>query len=125
MTTMLAVTEEAEGDSRARKSGAIAGGGFRNGNFGQFVWPTRAIFAPVLGCELLVLAEIWRRRKVPNARAGLQIGFTAMLLVTIGTFIGGCSGGGHGHNVGGTITIVGTGPNNQTATAPITVTIQK
>jgi hypothetical protein len=123
VTTTLAVTEEAEGNARRRKSGAMIGTWFGQGS-GRFTPPMKTIFVPVLGCELLLLAGLWRRKKWAMRRGGLQFAFNVMLLATIATFVGGCSGGSN-QNTGVTITVIGTGPNNQTATATLTVNIQK
>jgi hypothetical protein len=82
VTTMLAVTEEAEGNARARKKPGAPIGTWFGGGPGSFASPMKTIFAPALGCELALFAGLWRRRKS-----------------------------------------AGTGPNNQTATASLTVNI--
>ena len=125
-TTMLAVTEEAEGNSRARKSAAgignwSAGGGGAN----SAALAMKMLFVPVFGCELLLLAGLWRRRPSANHRGAWQAAFAMLLLVTIATFAGGCSNSPHTKTTGAVITVIGTGPNNQTATVPLTINIQK
>jgi hypothetical protein len=124
VTTMLAVTEEAEGNARGRKSGAPIGTWFGGGS-GRFAVLMRTVFVPVLGCELLLLAGLWRRRNSANQRGGLRVAFTAMLLVTIATFVGGCSSMPNSHNTGATITVIGTGPGNQSVMVPLTINIQR
>jgi hypothetical protein len=124
VTTMLAVTEEAEGNARGRKLGAAIGTWFGGGPT-RFTLPMKTVFVPALGCELLLLAGLRRRRKSANQRGDLQFAFTVMLLVTIGTFVGGCSSMPNSHNTSATITVIGTGPGNQTAMAPLTINIQR
>ncbi len=48
-----------------------------------------------------------------------------MLLLTIATFAGGCGKAPHSRTTGTVITVIGTGPNNQTATVPLTIAVQK
>ena len=125
-TTMLAITEEAEGNSRARKSAAgigkwTAGGGGAH----SAALAMKTLFVPVFGCELLLLAGLWRRRGTANHRGAWQAAFAMLLLVTIATFAGGCSNSPHTRTTGAVITVIGTGPNNQTATVPLTINIQK
>lgn len=50
VTTMLAVSEETEGDARGRKSGAAIETS-RGGGSNRFTLPMRTIFLPVLGCD--------------------------------------------------------------------------
>jgi hypothetical protein len=85
----------------------------------------KTVFVPALGCELLLLAGLRRRRKSANQRGDLQFAFTVMLLVTIATFVGACSGMPNSHNTSATITVIGTGPGNQTAVVPLTINIQR
>jgi hypothetical protein len=125
VTTMLAVTEETEGNARGRKSAIPVGNWFEHGGPNTFARAGKTIFVPVLSCELLLLAGLWRRSKSGKARGGLQVAFTVILLVTIATFVGGCGGSPHSHETTTTITITGTGPNNQTASATLNVVIQK
>jgi hypothetical protein len=125
-TTMLAVTEGAEGNSRVRKSAAgigkwTTGGGGAN----AAALAVKTLFVPVFGGELLLLAGLWRRRKSANHRGAWQAAFAMLLLVTIATFAGGCSNAPHSRTTGAVITVVATGPNNQTATVPLTINIQK
>jgi hypothetical protein len=124
VTTMLAVTEEAEGDARGRKSGAAIGTWFGGGS-SRFTWPMKTVFMPALGCELLLLAGLWLRRKSATQRGGLQFASTVILLVTLATFVGGCSSMPNSHNSGATITVIGTGPGNQSVMVPLTINIQK
>jgi hypothetical protein len=123
VTTMLALTEEAENGARRRAGTAIGGGPGRGGSnaAGQ---AAKAIFVPVLGCELMLLAGVWRRRKSGNTGGRFQVAYALLLLMTVMTFVAGCTGAPKSTS-GTTIMVVGTGPNNQTATVPITVTIQK
>jgi hypothetical protein len=74
---------------------------------------------------MLLLAGLWRRRKFAGNRAGLRTAFAVLLLMTVATFAGGCSDAPHSHNIGTTITVVGTGPGNQTAMATLTVNVKK
>jgi glucose dehydrogenase len=85
----------------------------------------RTLFVPVFGCELLLLAGLWRRRQSANHRGAWQAAFAMLLLMTIATFAGGCSNSPHTKTTGAVITVIGTGPNNQTATVPLTINIQK
>ena len=124
-TTMLAVTEEAEGDRRARKSGVGNGNWSVGGGANTAALAMRTLFVPVFGCELLLLAGLWRRRPSSNRRGAWQAAFATLLLVTIATFAGGCSNSPHPRTTGAVITVIGTGPNNQTATVPLTINIQK
>ena len=125
VTTMLAVTEEAEGDSRGRKSGAGIGKWAAGGGVNSAALAMRKLFVPVFACELLLLVGLWRRRPSVNHRGVWQAAFAMLLLVTIATFAGGCSNSPHNRTAGAVITVVGTGPNNQTATVPLTINIQK
>jgi hypothetical protein len=123
-TTMLAITEETEGNSRSRKSGTGIGK-WPAGGSNTLALAMRALFVPVLGGELLLLAGLWRRRPSANRRGARQAALAILLLVTIATFAGGCSNSPHSKTTGAVITVTGTGPNNQTATVPLTITIQK
>jgi Bacterial Ig-like domain (group 3)/FG-GAP-like repeat len=124
VTTMLAVTQETEGNARRRKSTATGNWFGRRGS-NTPAPAMKTVFVPVLGCEMLLLAGLWRRRKSANQRGALQFAFTVMLLVTIATFVGGCSNMPNSHNTAATITIIGTGPGNQTAMVPLTINLQK
>jgi hypothetical protein len=124
VTTMLAVTEEAESGARGRKSGAAIGTWFGGGS-SRFTLPRKTVFVPALGCELLLLAGLWLRRKSATQRRGLQFAFTVILLVTLATFVGGCSSMPHSRNTGATITVIGTGPGNQSVMVPLTINIRK
>jgi hypothetical protein len=124
VTTMLAVTQETEGNARRRKSTATGNWFDRRGS-NTPAPAMKTVFVPVLGCEMLLLAGLWRRRKSANQRGALQFAFTVMLLVTIATFVGGCSNMPNSHNTAATITIIGTGPGNQTAMVPLTINLQK
>jgi hypothetical protein len=125
VTMMLAVSEEAEGNARVRRSGAAMGTWFGGGP-NRFTWAMKTSFVLVLGCELLLLAGLWRRRKSTNQRGGLQFAFAMMLLLTVATFAAGCTGAPPTNNTGTTtITVIDTGPNNQTATATLSVNIHK
>jgi hypothetical protein len=123
-TTMLAVTEEAENNVRGRKLGAM-GPGFGRGGSNSSGLALKTLFVPVLGCEMLLLAGLWRRRNTAHGRGRLQVAFTVMLLVTVATFVGGCTGTPHTNTTGTVITVIATGPNNQTVTVPLSVNIQK
>ena len=121
-TTMLSVTEEQENNgARGRKAGIGHwwAGGNRGGSGGQIKLP----FAIALGIELMALAGLWRRKQFTDGR-GWGAAFAVVLLLTVATFAGGCSGN-PGHGTGTTITVVGTGPGGATATASLNVTIQK
>jgi Bacterial Ig-like domain (group 3)/FG-GAP-like repeat len=121
-TTMLAVTEEQENEgARGRKAGI---GNWRpGGNRGGSGVPIKLPFAFALGIELMVLAGLWRRKRFASGR-GWGTAFAVVLLLTVATFAGGCSGS-PGHSTGTAITVVGTGPGGATATATLNVTIQK
>ena len=133
VTTMLAVTEEAENNMRARKlRGALAasidpsiGPWFGPSGPNGFTLPLKSPFVPVLGGELLLLAGLWRRKKSANVRGGFQIAYALLLLVTIGTFVGGCANNPPSNTRGTTITISAIGPNNQAAMAPLVVNVKK
>ena len=123
ITTMLTITE-AEGNARARKSGAAIS--FWGSGSSSFTLPMKTIFVPVLGCELLLLAGLWRRRKSVNGRVSLPSAFAITLLVTVATFAAGCTGTPPTNNPGtATITVIATGPNNQMATSALIVNIAK
>jgi hypothetical protein len=121
VTTMLAVTEEAENGVR-RRAGTVIGNTGRGGSnsAGQ---AAKAILAPLLACELMLLAGVWRRRKATSG-GRFQVAYALLLLMTVMTFVAGCTGSPKSTS-GTTIMVVGTGPNNQTATVPISVTIKK
>jgi hypothetical protein len=118
---MLAVTEEAENGVR-RRAGTVIGNTGRGGSNspGQ---AAKAILAPLLACELMLLAGVWRRRKATSG-GRFQVAYALLLLMTVMTFVAGCTGSPKSTS-GTTIMVVGTGPNNQTATVPISVTIKK
>jgi hypothetical protein len=122
VTAMLAVTEEAENGARRRAGTAIGSAG-RGGSNAAGQAP-RAIFVPLLACELMLLAGVWRRRKSTNSGSRFQVAYALLLLMTVMTFVAGCTGSPK-LTSGTTIIVLGTGPNNQTASVPITVTIQK
>jgi Bacterial Ig-like domain (group 3) len=124
-TTMLAITEEAENAAGGRKSGAPMATWRVRGGANGLAPAMKTLFVPVLGCEMLLLAGLWRRRKFAGNRAGLRTAFAVLLLMTVATFAGGCSDAPHSHNIGTTITVVGTGPGNQTAMATLTVNVKK
>jgi len=77
-----------------------------------------------LGIELVALAGLWRRKQFADGR-GWGAAFAVVLLLTVATFAGGCSGNPGGGSGTTTITVVGTGPGGATATASLNVTIQK
>jgi hypothetical protein len=123
VTTMLAVTEEAENGVR-RRAGTAIGSGLGRGGANSAGEAAKEIFVPVLACELMLLAGVWRRRKSANAGGRFQVAYALLLLMTVMTFVAGCSSSPKSTS-GTTIMVVGTGPNNQTATVPVTVKIQK
>jgi Bacterial Ig-like domain (group 3)/Beta-propeller repeat len=124
-STMLALTEETEGNSRGRKSGAGIGEWPLDDGRNTPAQSIKALFVPILGCELLLLADLWRRRSSASRRGVWQAVFAMLLLATIATFAGGCSNSPHSRTTGTVITVIGTGPNNQTATVPLTIAVQK
>jgi hypothetical protein len=113
-----------EGSSRRRKSGAGIGK-WPAGGSNTPALAMKELFVPVLGCELLLLAGLWRRRPSANRRGAWPAALAIPLLLTIATFAGGCSNSPHSKSTGAVITVIGTGPNNQTAAVPLTITIQK
>jgi hypothetical protein len=84
----------------------------------------KTVFVPALDCELVLLAGLRLRRKSATERGGLQFASTVILLVTLATFVGGCSSMPHSRNTGATITVIGTGPGNQSVMVPLTINIQ-
>ena len=88
----------------------------------SFTSPMKTIFVLVLGCEVLRVCGAQKTRE----RGGLQFTFTMMLRVTVAVFAVG-SAGTPTTNYSGTIaiTVIGTGPNNQTATAALAVNIHR
>jgi hypothetical protein len=122
-TTMLSVTEEQENNgARGRKAGI--GHWWRGANRNGIVGPIKLPFAFALGIELMALAGLWRRKQFAVGR-GWGAAFAVVLLLTVATFAGGCSGNPGGGSGTTTITVVGTGPGGATATASLNVTIQK
>ena len=122
-TTMLSVTEEQENNgARGRKAGI--GHWWRGANRNGIVGPIKLPFAFALGIELMALAGLWRRKQFADGR-GWGAAFAVVLLLTVATFAGGCSGNPGGGSGTTTITVVGTGPGGATATASLNVTIQK
>ena len=122
-TTMLMVTEgPVNNAARGRKAGIghwWAGGNHGGGSGG----PIKLPFACALGIELMALAGLWRRKQFASGR-GWGAAFAVVLLLTVATFAGGCSGNPGGSSTT-TIMVVGTGPGGTTATAMVNVTIQK
>jgi predicted secreted protein len=133
ITTMLSVTEETENNMRGRKLRAAIAPSIDPSNGPSFgptgsrglTLPLKSPFVPVLGGELLLLAGLWRRKKSANVRGGFQIAYALLLLVTIGTFVGGCANNPPSNTTGTTITITAVGPNNQMAMAPLVVNVKK
>ena len=82
-STRLAVTKEADGNSRGRKSGAGTGKWTSGGGANTAALAMKTLFVPVFGCELLVLAGLWRRRQSANHRGAWQVSFAMLLLVTM------------------------------------------
>ena len=124
ISTMLSVTEGEEPAARRRKSVVGSGSEFESGRPGGFSLPLKSPFLPLLGCELLLLAGLWRRRNAPRVRGRFQIAYALLLFATIAT-LGACSGSQRVKPQGTVITVIGTGPNNQTAMAPLTLNLPK
>ena len=91
VTTMLSVTEEQENNgARGRKAGI--GIWWPGGNHGGGSRaPIKLPFAFALGIELMALAGLWRRKQFAGGR-GWGAAFAVVLLLTVATFAGGCSG---------------------------------
>jgi hypothetical protein len=122
-TTMLSVTEGQENNgARGRKAGI--GHWWTGGNHEGSGARIKLPFAFALGIELMALAGLWRRKQFAGGR-GWGAAFAVVLLLTVATFAGGCSGNPGGGSGTTTITVVGTGPGGATATASLNVTIQK
>jgi len=122
-TTMLMVTEgPVNNAARGRKAGVGHwwAGGNRGGGSGG---PIKLPFGCALGIELMALAGLWRRKQFASGR-GWGAAFAVVMLLTVATFVGGCSGNPGGSSAT-TIMVVGTGPGGATSTASLNVTIQK
>jgi Bacterial Ig-like domain (group 3)/FG-GAP-like repeat len=122
-TTMVSVTEgQVNNGARGKKAGIghwWAGGNRGSGSRA----PLKLPFAFALGIELMALAGLWRRKQFASGR-GWGTAFAVVLLLTVATFAGGCSGNPGGSSAT-TIMVVGTGPGGATAKATLNVTIQK
>jgi Big-like domain-containing protein/VCBS repeat protein len=134
ITTMLAVTEEAENNFRPRKSvAAIARESGPSGPSGFALQAIEPAFRATASVRLLsffalfaaLLAGLWRRKQFPAAHGRLRVAFATVLLLMFTALLGSCTNTPHTKTTTATITIVGTGPNNQMVTVPITVTIKR
>jgi hypothetical protein len=121
VTTMLTVSEGAMPANRSTKSGA-AGPGFGPESSGGSKLPGKSPFLPLLGGELLLLAGLSRRKKFANVRGHIRVAYALLLFATLATF-GACTSTPH-TTTGTSITVIATGPNNQTATVPLTIKLK-
>ncbi|HXN73757.1 MAG TPA: Ig-like domain repeat protein [Candidatus Acidoferrales bacterium] len=128
VTTMLSVTEGEQPAARRRKAGVWNGPAGLGGSswFASdpiFAAQSRRLFL-VFGVFATLLAGLSRRKQFPTARGRVRVAFATVPLLLFAALLGGCTNTPHAKTTA-TITIVGTGPNNQMVTVPITVTIKK
>jgi hypothetical protein len=119
--TQLTISEGAASAALSGDSTKVVGGIFGAGSERGLRRSVKALFLPALGCEFMLFAGLWRRKKLANVGGG-RIAYAAVFLVIVATFVAGCSGGSM-QPMSTTITINGT-VGNQVVPLPLTVIIQ-
>ena len=122
VTTNLSVQLEDKSAARRAKSAGIAMGP-RSGEAGRFAVASKRLFVPLLGCEMLVIAGLWRRRKFVGNRTRLQAAYLVVMMLAVATIVAGCAGtpGRHGS---ATITIGGAAGNGPAVSVPLNITVR-
>src|SRR6202453_583483 len=121
VTTTLTISEDATNNIRRGNSPVFTTPKISGDSPGRSL-PLRSPFAPILGAELLFLSAFWRKRKI-TARIPLRIAAAFLFLLTIATFVGGCTGTPNPKSTTTTITITATA-GAQSVPLPITITVQ-
>jgi hypothetical protein len=116
------VFEGAMPANRSTKSGTAVGAGFGPEASGGSALPVKSPFLPLLGGELLLLAGLWRGKKLTNVRGHIRVAYALLLFATLATF-GACTSTPRA-TTATSITVTATGPNNQMSTVPLTVKIK-
>jgi hypothetical protein len=119
-STQLTISEGTAGAALARKSTNALGGIFGRNDRGLRS-SVKSLFLPALGCEFMLLAGMWRRKKTVNVRDG-RIAYAGAALLILATVVGGCSGG-SGQQTPAAITINAT-VGNQVVPLPLKILIQ-
>ena len=122
VSTQLTISEGAAGAALGGKSSNALGGVFGAGNDRGLRGRAKALFLPVLGCEFMLLAGLWRRKKTANVRGG-RLAYAGAFLVIVATFAGGCSSSGGSKSTSATITINAT-VGNQVVPLPLNVIVR-
>src|ERR1700722_3724086 len=92
---------------QVRVSGLGIGEWWPGGNNGGSRVPIKLPFAFALGVEFVALAGLWQKKRISRGHGGWGAAFAVVLLLTVATFAGGCSGS-PGHSTRTAITVVGT-----------------
>jgi Bacterial Ig-like domain (group 3)/FG-GAP-like repeat len=91
VTTQLTISEGATIAALGGKSSSGLGGMFDRGDGLEVRTGVQTVFIPALCCEMFLLAGLWRRSNLGRACAPVGVAYAAVLLLTVATFLGGCS----------------------------------
>jgi Bacterial Ig-like domain (group 3)/FG-GAP-like repeat len=123
VSTQLTISEGPASVALSGNSTNIFGGIFGAGGEPGLRRSVKALFLPALGCEFMLFAGLWRRKKLANVGGG-RIAYAGAFLVIMATFAAGCSGRpGSMQPTSTTITINAT-VGNQVVPLPLNVIIQ-
>jgi Bacterial Ig-like domain (group 3)/FG-GAP-like repeat len=120
-STTLTISEDATNNIRRGNSQAFNTPKIWGDSAGRSL-PFHAPIVPILGGELLMLWAFWRNRKL-SAGSPLRFAAAFVFLLSIATFVGGCTGSPNPKSSTTTITITATA-GAQSVPLPIAVTVQ-
>jgi hypothetical protein len=91
VTTQLTISEGATIAALGGKSSSGLEGIFDAGDGLEGRTGVQTVFIPVLCCEIFLLAGLWRRSNSGRTCSPVRVAYAAVLLLTVATFLGGCS----------------------------------
>jgi hypothetical protein len=122
VSTQLTISEGPAGAALSGKFtnalGEVFGAGNERGSRSA-----KALFLPALGCEFMLLAELWRRKKTANVRGG-RLAYAGAFLVIVATFAAGCSGRAGSMQPTSTTITINASVGNQVVPLPLNISIR-
>jgi hypothetical protein len=91
VTTQLTISEGATIVALGGKSSSGLGGILDTGDGLEVRTGMQTVFIPALCCEMFLLAGLWRRSNSGRTCGPVRVAYAAVLLLTVATFLGGCS----------------------------------
>jgi Bacterial Ig-like domain (group 3)/FG-GAP-like repeat len=123
VSTQLTISEGAASAALSGNSTNMFGGIFGAGGERGLRRSVKALFLPALGCEFMLFAGLWRRKKPANVCGG-RIAYAGAFLAIVATFAAGCSGRAGSMQPTSTTITINAAVGNQVVPLPLNVIIQ-